>query len=332
MFVLGLQGSPRIKGNTSILVSTFLTEAQRLGAYTQRLDVARMKISPCQECGTCDREGFCPLDDDMQQVFPLLRQADIVVVATPIFFYGATAQMKTLIDRSQALWARKYVHKLVDPGRRWRRGFLLSLGATKGKNLFDGVTLTAKYFFDAVGATFEGSLTYRQIERAGEIKNHPTALNDAKEKADQLVTPLLKRKRILFVCTENACRSQMASALVRHHAGDKIEVESAGSAPAQEVDPLMEEVMREKGIDMAFRKPKLIEEALRFSKPESIISMGCQETCPHLPGVTKQDWDLPDPAGRPIDFMRQVRDDIEEKVNRLILAETSKDGSPQDRA
>jgi hypothetical protein len=69
MFVLGLQGSPRIKGNTSILLSEFLAEAGSLGAYTKRLDVARMSITPCQECGICEKEGFCPIDDDMQQIF-----------------------------------------------------------------------------------------------------------------------------------------------------------------------------------------------------------------------------------------------------------------------
>jgi len=318
MFVLGLQGSPRIKGNTSIFLSTFLREAERLGAHTQHLDVARKNISPCQECGTCEKEGFCPIDDDMQQIYPLLWQADIIVTATPIFFYGPTAQMKALIDRSQALWARKYVHKLVDPGRKWRRGFLLSLGATKGKNLFDGVSLTAKYFFDAVGASFDGSLTYRQIEGPGEIAKHPTALSDAKEKARSLVTPFLNRKRILFLCTENACRSQMASAFTRYHAGDEIEVESAGSAPAEEINPLMEEVMREKGIDMAFRKPKSIEEAARSGAPELIISMGCEEACPLFPGVPNQEWSVPDPAGKPIELMRRIREEIEERVRKLI--------------
>jgi len=318
MFVLGLQGSPRTKGNTSILLSTFLTEAERLGAHTRHLDVARKNISPCQECGTCEKEGFCPIDDDMQRIYPLLWQADIIVMATPIFFYGPTAQMKALMDRSQALWARKYVHKIVDPGRKWRRGFLLSLGATKGKNLFDCVSLTAKYFFDAVGASFDGSLTYRQIEGPGEIARHPTALKDAKEKAGSLVTPFLNRKKILFVCTENACRSQMASAFTRYHAGDEIEVESAGSAPAEEINPLMEEVMREKGIDMAFRKPKSIEEAARSGTPELIISMGCEEACSLFPGVANEDWSVPDPAGKPIEVMRWIREEIEERVRRLI--------------
>jgi len=243
MFVLGLQGSPRLKGNTAALLSSFLDEAQRLGARTLRLDASRKNISPCQECGTCEREGFCPIDDDMQEVFSLLREADIIVMATPVFFYGATAQLKILIDRSQTLWARKYVHKLVDPGRNRRRGLLLSVGATKGENLFDGIILTARYFFDAVGASFEDSLTYRQIEKAGEIAEHPTALSEAKEKARALVTPLLDRKKILFVCEDNASLSQMASAFTQHHAGSRIEVESGGASPAEKLDSLMAEVM-----------------------------------------------------------------------------------------
>ena len=323
MFVLGLQGSPRLKGNTSILLAAFLNEAETLGARIHHMDVARKNITPCQECGTCEKKGFCPIDDDMQEIYPLLRQADIIVMATPIFFYGPTAQMKALIDRSQALWARRYVHRLTDPGMKWRRGFLLALGATKGKNLFEGVSLTAKYFFDAVGASYDGGLTYKQIEGSGDIEKHPTALEDAKEKAKTLVTPFLSRKKILFVCTENACRSQMASAFARYRAGDKIEVESAGSKPAQEINPVMEEVMREKGLDMAFRKPKSIEEVARFRRPDLIISMGCEDACPYFPGVPNKAWNLKDPAGKSISFMRKVRDDIEKRVGDLISEESA---------
>jgi len=319
MFVLGLQGSPRVKGNTKILLTAFLEEAVKLGARTEYLDVAKKNIFPCQECGTCEKEGFCPIDDDMQEIYPLLRNADIIAMATPIFFYGPTAQMKAVIDRSQALWARKYIHRLTDPGRKWRQGFLLALGATKGKNLFEGVSLTAKYFFDAVGASFGGSLTYKQIEGPGDITKHPTALADAKEKAGTLVTPMLNRKKVLFVCTENACRSQMASAFAQYHSGDRIEAISAGSAPAEEIDPVMEEVMREKGIDMAFRKPKSIEDAASIVKPDLIISMGCKDACPFFPGVKDIEWDLEDPAGRPIDFMRETRDEIERRVLEPLI-------------
>ena len=300
MFILGLQGSPRKNGNTSMLLSSFLSQAERFGVRTRSLDVADMDITPCQECGTCEKKGFCPIDDDMQEVYYLLRRADIVLMAT------------------QALWARRYVLRLTDPGRKWRRGFMLALGATKGKNLFEGLNLTAKYFFDAIGASFDGSLTYKQIEGSGDIEKHPTALEEAKEKAVALIEPLSKRKKILFVCTENACRSQMACAFARYHAGDRLEVESAGSAPAQEINPIMEEVMKEKGIDMAFRRPKSIEEAKSIGEPDLIISMGCEDACPFFPGVANEEWDLPDPAGKPVDFMRQVRDDIEKRVNLLV--------------
>ncbi|MBC8419412.1 MAG: NAD(P)H-dependent oxidoreductase [Proteobacteria bacterium] len=318
MFVLGLQGSPRTKGNTTVLLSAFLAEAERLGALTRLVHVAKKEISPCLECGTCERKGFCPIDDEMQQIYPLLRQAEIIAMATPIFFYGPTAQMKAVIDRSQALWARKYTLGLADPGSKWRRGFLLALGATKGKNLFDGTNLTAKYFFDAVGATFDGSLGYRRIEAAGDIEKHPTALTEAKEKTKSLITPYLNRRKLLFICTENACRSQMASAFTQLHAGDRIEAISAGSAPAQEINPLMSEVMSEKNIDMAFRKPKTIASAASHGKPDLIISMGCEDACPFFPDVPNEEWDLEDPAGKPISFMRKIRDDIERRVIELI--------------
>ena len=318
MFVLGLQGSPRTKGNTSVLLSAYLAEAERLGGQTEYVDVDKKNISPCKECGTCEKKGFCPIEDDMQEIYPLLRRADIIVMATPVFFYGPTAQMKALIDRTQALWARRYVHELIDPGRKWRLGFLLCLGATKGKNLFEGVLLTAKYFFDAAGARFDGSLTYKQIEASGDIEKHPTALSDAREKAGAHLAPFLKRKKILFVCRENACRSQMASAFTQFHAGDKIEAESAGSAPAKEINPVMEEAMREKGIDMAFCRPKSIEEIAHLWKPDQIISMGCEDAYPYFPGVPNEEWNLEDPAEKPISFMRDTRNKTEKKVKDLI--------------
>ena len=318
MYVLGLQGSPRKKGNTIDLLSAFLDECEKLGARTQTLDVPRMKIIPCQECGTCEKEGRCPINDDMQHVYHLLRQADLIVVATPVFFYGATAQLKALIDRAQCLWSRRYVFQLKDPGQDSRIGFSLAVGATKGKDLFDGIDLTSKYFFDAAGTKFKGSLNYRQIEVLGDIRKHPTALEDVRRQAGVLIKPYLNRQRILFMCTENACRSQMASAFARLYAGVQLDVGSAGSAPAEVINPVMEEAMREKGIDMAYRKPKSLEEVAGYGESSMIVTMGCGDVCPMFPGVEIMAWDLPDPAGEPIDFMRRVRDDIDRKVKELI--------------
>jgi arsenate reductase (thioredoxin) len=318
MFVIGIMGSPRKNGNTDFLLSSFMNEIEKAGVRTGRIEIPKRKIMPCIECGVCEEKGFCSItDDDMNEIYPLLREADIIVLATPIFFYNAPAQTKALIDRSQTLWSRKYSLKLTDPGRKNRRGFLLALGATKGANLFEGMKLTAKYFFDAAGAGFEGSLTYRKIENRGDIEAHPTMADDVREAAGNILKPYLARKKILFACRENACRSQMASAFASYIAGDKIDALNGGSAPSDAINPLMVEVMREKGIDMAFRKPKSIDEAISKEKPDIIITMGCGEKCPFVPGAGTENWDLPDPAGKSIDFMRTIRDEIEKRIIEL---------------
>ena len=136
MLVLGLQGSPRKKGNTNYLISTFMDAAEKSGARTIAIDVTQKDIIPCKEYTVCEKKGFCPIDDYVkEEIYPLLRQADVVVVASPIFFYNMSAQLKAVVDRCQMFWARKYRLKLRDPGAGMRRGFLLSAGATRGKNL-----------------------------------------------------------------------------------------------------------------------------------------------------------------------------------------------------
>ncbi|MBA3029180.1 MAG: flavin reductase [Desulfobacteraceae bacterium] len=321
MLVLGLQGSPRLKSNTNFLLSTFLDEAEKLGARTHLVHVDQKNILPCKEYVVCEKKGYCPIHDDMEtEIYALLREADIVVAATPIFFYNTTAQLKALIDRSQTLWARKYRLNLTDPNRNWRKGFLLAVGATRGKNLFEGIDLTMKYFFDAVGASYDSTamLAYRQIEKPGDMKNHPTVIQDVKERVAGLMAPFTGRKKILFACRENACRSQMAGAFAQLHAGDKIEAYTAGSEPAQQVSPIMEKVMAEKGIDMGFRKPGALNQAIAETSPDILVTMGCGENCPFVPGCKREDWNLPDPTGKPIEFMRDLRDKIENKVKNLI--------------
>jgi arsenate reductase len=319
MFVLGLQGSPRKKGNTSYLLTSFLDQLREKGAQTHLIHVAEKNIKPCIGCGNCERKGICAIIDDdmMKEIYGLLRRADVVVAATPIYFYNATAQLKALIDRSQTLWSRKYKLGLTDPGRPDRKGILLAVGATRGKNLFEGMVLTARYFFDAVGADFHGSLTYRQIENSGDMKKHPTVAGDIAKEVERLM-PMLRRKKILFACRQNACRSQMASAFAQYLAGEKIDALSAGSTPATAVNPLMEEVMRESGLDVAFRKPQSIDAVIERTKPDMVITMGCGDQCPFIPGVIYEDWDLEDPAGKPIEFMRTIRDEIEQRVKRLV--------------
>ena len=319
MLILGLQGSPRKKGNTNFLLSTFMTAAEKFGARTHVIDVTQKEIIPCKEYTVCEKKGYCPIDDDVKdEIYPLLWEAELVVVATPIFFYNMTAQLKAVVDRCQMFWARKYKLKLKDPGASMRRGFLLAVGATKGKNLFEGLNLTTQYFFDAIGAKFEDSLTYRGIEGPKDMARHPKVIEEVEQAVESLLTPFQGRKKVLFACRENACRSQMASAFAQFLAGDKLDVSNGGSEPAEKINPDMLKVMHEKGIDMEFRSPQSIEDAIAGNAPELIITMGCGEECPLVPGAQIIDWDLPDPAGQPIDFMRDIRDEIEKKVVTLI--------------
>ena len=317
MFVLGLQGSPRKKGNTRFLLSAFLEEAQRLGANTQMIEVCQKKIEPCMEYVLCEKKGICPIDDDMKrEIYPLLRKADVIVAATPIFFYNTTAQLKALIDRSQTLWARKYKLHLTDPNRKWRRGYTLAVGATRGKNLFEGLHLTMKYFYDAVGAEYVGSLTYREIEKPGDMERHTTLRTDIQTAVGTLLEPLLGRNKILFACRDNACLSQMADAFAQALAGDKLDVLSAGSQPAEKLNPLMVEVMQEKGIDMGFRLTASIIAVLATEKPERVISMGRDDTVVVPDDIPQELWKFTEPED--LDAMRRVRDAIEAKVVEFI--------------
>jgi arsenate reductase len=122
---------------------------------------------------------------------------------------------------------------------------------------------------------------------------------------------------VLFVCVHNAGRSQMAAAWLRHLAGDTVEVRSAGSAPADQINPAAIDAMREVGIDITDQTPA----RLTWDTAESsdvIITMGCGDACPVFPGKRYEDWKLTDPAGQPLDVVRQVRDDIRARVEHLV--------------
>ena len=125
-------------------------------------------------------------------------------------------------------------------------------------------------------------------------------------------------KTVLFVCVHNAGRSQMAAAFLRRHGGDHLTVLSAGSTPADQVNPAVLEVMREVGIDLSSEQPKLLTtEAVQES--DVVITMGCGDTCPVFPGKRYLDWQLDDPAGLPAEKIRPIRDEIERRVQQLIV-------------
>lgn len=320
MFVLGLQGSPRKKGNTNHLLSLFMEEIGTHGAVTEIIDVPRTDITPCRGCGFCEKKGRCVIDDDVMshEIYGLLRRADLIVAASPIYFYTMSAQLKILVDRCQTLWSVKYSLKLRDPHAKSRRGFLLSVGGSSGKNLFSAIELSSKYFFDALDATYGGSLCFRNVDQKGDMQKHPTVVEDIHAAVTEQLTPFAGRKRVVFACKENACRSQMAMGFAAHLAADRIDVSCGGSQPAQAVNPEMVKAMAERGLDMQFRFPRALKDVVVEAKPDVLVTMGCGEDCPYLPGTEVIDWALPDPAGQSPEFMRQVRDEIEQRVKTLI--------------
>ncbi len=190
--VLALYGSPRRGGNTEILLDEFLKGAEAEGAVIDRLYIVDYLLTPCRECLACFQNGQCVIADDMQRIYERLLAADLVVLASPVFFYGVSGWIKALIDRAQALWARKYI--LNDPslgtGGKERKGFFISVGGTRGPRVFDGAKLTAKYFFDALNADYAGELFFREVDAKGEIVNQPGALDAARAAGRRVVAEM----------------------------------------------------------------------------------------------------------------------------------------------
>jgi len=183
MKVLGIYGSPRKGGNTDILLDQALKGAAEAGAEVSSIRCCDLNVSGCRECGCCNQTGECAQGDDMQWVYPKLRESDVIIIASPIFFYGISSQAKALIDRCQAAWCKRMSEKSPAQRRTYDRGrgYLICVGATKGPNLFDGAKLVAKYFFDALDMSFEGGVFVKSVEAKGAVLERLDALKEAFE-------------------------------------------------------------------------------------------------------------------------------------------------------
>ena len=133
----------------------------------------------------------------------------------------------------------------------------------------------------------------------------------------------MSKPSVLFVCVHNAGRSQMAAAFLTHLAGDRVEVRSAGSAPADSINPAVVEALKEVGIDISNEQPKVLA-ASAVEQSDVVITMGCGDACPFFPGTRYLDWVLPDPAGQGVGDVRPIRDQIKKLVEELIPTLTSK--------
>ncbi|NLZ39244.1 MAG: flavodoxin family protein [Firmicutes bacterium] len=178
MLVLGIAGSPRRNGNTEILLDEALKGAREAGAETEKIVLSKLTYSPCIACDKCAKTGICVLKDDMQEVYDKIVAADAMIFASPNYFYNVSAWAKAAIDRAQALWARRY--KLKDPLlRQNKKGYFISVAATKGARLFKGSIWTMQYFFEAAGYRLAGRLLVRAVDGKGEILKEPKYLEAA---------------------------------------------------------------------------------------------------------------------------------------------------------
>ena len=183
MRITALYGSPRKDGNTDLLMQAFLGGVREAGAEAKELFLRDCTFSPCIDCGGCEATGVCVLRDGMDDIYPHLIASDVIVLAAPVFFYGLNALAKAMVDRAQCFWARKY---LLGRGLRQERaaegrGVLLCVGGAKGKKNFDGILLTAKYFFDALDMPFSHHLTYGGIDKKGALLEHPELCQEARK-------------------------------------------------------------------------------------------------------------------------------------------------------
>lgn len=175
MKILGIRGSPRRGGNSDILLEWFLSSLEFRDV--EILTPSQLHVQFCQGCRYCEGNGQCVIEDDMAVVVDRLLEADKVVVSTPVFFYGLPASLKALVDRTQVLWARRY---LLKEAMKPKDGFLLAVGATKGERLFEGTVLSIRYFFDAFGCSYTGGLFFRGFDVPGAVRGCTTCEEEVK--------------------------------------------------------------------------------------------------------------------------------------------------------
>ncbi len=192
MNIVAFHGSPRLGGNTDLLLAETVRAIDQSVHGVRVFRLNTMNIRPCQNCGGCDETGLCVIKDDMEDVYGAIRGADRVILASPIFFFGLSAQSKIMIDRCQAFWCDKYLLKRQLPaGPFGKKGLLLLAGGMKKEIGIQCGEATAKAFFRTISVPEHVTLSYLGIDAKGAINDHPTALSDAYHAGENLVSRLV---------------------------------------------------------------------------------------------------------------------------------------------
>jgi multimeric flavodoxin WrbA len=190
--VVAIYGSPRRAGNTALLLEEAVRGAREAGAEVEEVVLRDLKMSPCLEIYECKNSGRCAIQDDFQKVYDHILTSQAVMLASPIFFYSVTAHTKILMDRCQSIWVKKHWLKETSSGQgpSGRKGLFISVGATRGKKLFEGTLLTVRYYFEAIDCELWKSLLYRELDFEGDVLKHPEYLEEARQAGIDLIRAL----------------------------------------------------------------------------------------------------------------------------------------------
>lgn len=191
--VLGLAGSPEIGGNTELLLDKTLEGCKSWKEVNvEKIVVSKLNIKPCVSCRSCEKTGMCKTRDDMQVVYSKLASANRIVVASPVYFMGVTAQLKCLIDRCQVLWARKFLineNQSNHDQNKSKKGVLISTCGNKNPDMFEGVAKTVKSFFVTCDFEYDEDsfMLFCGLEEKTAILNYPDYLKTAFETGKKLI-------------------------------------------------------------------------------------------------------------------------------------------------
>jgi len=179
MKIVVLLGSPRKKGNSETLARAVVRPIEQDGGTVEYIRLNDLSLRPCQGCGGCDKTGNCVIKDDMSDIYSAVDDADRILLVSPVYFYGLSAQCKIFGDRMQARWARRYLLKDRFRQGEGRKGYLLSSAATKGPKIFECSILTARYIFDAMDVEYGGEFVVKGVDKRKAVYEHPEELQRA---------------------------------------------------------------------------------------------------------------------------------------------------------
>lgn len=177
MRFLAINGSPRIGGNTDILLSQILKSAKSKGAKINKIQLSKLKINFCKECDTASVKSLCNTKDDMHTIFKKIKEADVLILGSPIFFGSLTAQMKAMIDRFQCFWiAKRILKKNLFKDDKKRIGIFISCAAANRKDFFNNAKLIVKNFFATINVEYADEIFCSGVDKKGDILKYPKIL------------------------------------------------------------------------------------------------------------------------------------------------------------